>query len=103
MIRAEIKLKSSDISDKIKELVNGKIAILRKCKWSGNDDDYVLYGFEDDELTKAFYWELEQDELFGTYKDYDKFSKDYDNGEYDTCFSFVIKQNDFEILEEIDE
>lgn len=96
--RAKINMKKCD-DDKIKELVNGNIAILNKCEW-GVADDYVLYGFEDDELDKAFWWELEQDDFFGVYKDYDEFSKDYDNGDYDTSCCIVIKETDFERVEE---
>lgn len=98
--RARIKLEDRIFSNKIKKLVNGKIAILAKCKWSNNDDDYVLYGFEDSETDKTFWWEIEQDDLFGIYKDYDKFSNDYDNGEYETDFSIVIKEDEFERIEE---
>lgn len=97
--RARIKLEDRIFSNKIKKLVNGKIAIL--AKWSGNDDDYVLYGFEDGEIDKAFWWEIERNDLFGIYKDkdYDKFSNDYDNGEYETDFSIVIKEDEFERIE----
>lgn len=93
--KAKINIKYSD-SDDVRKLVNGKIAILNKCEWSSNNDDYVLYGFEDKETDKAFWWDLEQNELFSIYKDYDKFSKDYDNGEYERDTCVVIKEYEFE-------
>lgn len=85
--------------NKIEELINGKIATLSKCLW-GADDDYILYGFEDEETGKKFWWLVEQDDLFGVYKDYDEFSKDYDGSEYDKCCFIVIKETDFERVEE---
>lgn len=93
--RAKINIKHSD-SDEVRKLVNGKIAILNKCEWSNNDDDYVLYGFEDEEIDKAFWWEVEQGNLFSIYKNYRKFSEAYDNGDYDAEACIVFNAIDFE-------
>lgn len=103
MIRAEIKFNDKTHAEWVRKLCEGKVAILYKTEWDVGDYLYVLNSFEDEETDIKFWWQMEQIPSFGTYPRYKDFLKDYKTGKYTPRYSAILREEDFEILEEINE
>jgi hypothetical protein len=83
------------------DLIAGiEVAVMKSRSGSG----YCLVSWQkkDDEKIRDFIYQVEQDEMFGTYvNEREEFIKDWDSGEYSPAGSLVFNSEDVEIIEEL--
>lgn len=83
------------------DLIDGIEVVVMKS-WTGNGYTLAFWQDEDDAKIRDYIYQIEQDEMFGTYNDQrDEFLRDWDSDEYSPTGSFVFNEEDVEIIEEL--
>jgi len=85
---------------KVFNLINGMEVIVTNSL-IGEDFALVSWNETDDMRIREFFYMAEQDDLFGTYDDYEEFIQDWEANNYEPNAILNLNASDVEILEEL--
>ncbi len=92
--RKNTTIEEKEVWNKVYEIMDGEKAIVHPSR----DGKYALFALINDIKDKELFWQIEQDNVIGTYKNREEFEHDWAIGKYEMPDCLYLEKNNVELL-----